>query len=83
MTLTLDLHPIFRNTRDIDQAVRSTIFKAAANTDVELVVIIPGQGKQKLKSHVLAMLRQPHLKKLYKSVEPDPENLGRVFVRFR
>lgn len=82
MTLTLDLHPIFRNHRDIDQAVRSTIFKAA-KTDVELVVIIPGKGSQKLKSRVLALLRQPHLSKLYKSVEPDPENLGRVFVRFR
>jgi hypothetical protein len=28
MTLTLDLHPIFRNEREVDRAVRAIIFKA-------------------------------------------------------
>ncbi|MCO5995526.1 Smr/MutS family protein [Actinoallomurus rhizosphaericola] len=82
MTLTLDLHPIFQSQRDVDQAVRSMMFRAA-KSDVERVIIIPGKGSQKLKNRVLALLRQPHLKKLYKTVEPDPENLGRVIVRFR
>ncbi|GAA0320022.1 Smr/MutS family protein [Actinoallomurus spadix] len=82
MTLTLDLHPIFKSQRDVDQAVRSMMFRAA-QTNAERVIIIPGKGSQKLKSRVLALLRQPHLRKLYKNVEPDPENLGRIIIRFR
>ena len=31
---------------------------------------------------VLATLNQPHLKKLYRSVETDASNDGRVLVRF-
>ncbi|MDH6625671.1 DNA-nicking Smr family endonuclease [Streptomyces sp. LBL] len=82
MTLTLDLHPLFRNERDIDRAVREIIFKAAA-TKADLVEIIPGKGAGKLKARVLAMLGQPHLKKLYERYEVDPSNEGRVFVHFK
>ncbi|MBB5158531.1 Smr/MutS family protein [Saccharopolyspora phatthalungensis] len=79
--LTVDLHPVFRSDRDIDRAVRSAIFRAAQEK-VKLVEIIPGKGDGKLKRRVLAMLKQPHLKKLYRSVEADPGNEGRVLVRF-
>jgi dsDNA-specific endonuclease/ATPase MutS2 len=82
VTLTLDLHPIFRSERDVDRAVRAIIFKAV-RTGAELVVIIPGKGSGKLRGRVLAMLRQAHLRKLYRAIEPDPENAGRVLVRFR
>lgn len=82
MTLTLDLHPIFRNQQAVDRAVREIIFRAA-RTNAELVVIIPGKGAGKLRGRVLAMLRQAHLRKLYHAIEPDPENAGRVLVRFR
>lgn len=82
MTLTLDLHPIFRSDRDVDRAVRAVIFKAV-QTNAEMVVIIPGKGSGKLRGRVLAMLRQTHLRRLYRAIEPDPENSGRVLVRFR
>src|SRR3954464_837226 len=42
MTLTLDLHPIFRNEREVDRAVRAIIFEAV-RTKATLVEIIPGK----------------------------------------
>ncbi|MEW1861960.1 Smr/MutS family protein [Streptomyces sp. NBC_00669] len=81
MTLTLDLHPLFRSDRDIDRAVREIIFRAAA-TKADRVEIIAGKGSGKLRSRVLATLRQPHLKRLYRSFETDPSNQGRIVVHF-
>jgi hypothetical protein len=80
--LTLDLHPIFRNDRDIDMALRQTLFKAAA-TGVDVVQIIPGKGTGRLKQRVLAVLAQKHMKKLYVRVETDATNTGRVLVHLR
>ncbi|MBK0865356.1 MAG: Smr/MutS family protein [Saccharopolyspora sp.] len=80
--LTVDLHPIFRSDRDIDNAVRNGIFRAAGE-NVPLVEIIPGKGAGKLKKRVLAMLKQPHIKKLYRSVEVAPGNDGMVLVHLR
>ncbi|WP_067677302.1 Smr/MutS family protein [Nocardia miyunensis] len=77
--VTVDLHPIFRNDRDIDNAVRSAIFRAAGQ-QATLVEIIPGKGGGTLKKRVLALLRQPHMRKLYRKVEADPRNEGRVLV---
>ncbi|WP_029535827.1 Smr/MutS family protein [Saccharopolyspora spinosa] len=80
--LTVDLHPIFRSDRDIDNAVRNAIFRAAGEK-VPLVEIIPGKGSGKLKNRVLAMLKQPHIKKLYRRVEVVPGNDGMVLVHLR
>lgn len=80
--LTVDLHPIFRSDRDIDNAVRNAIFRAASK-NVPLVEIIPGKGDGKLKNRVLAMLKQHHIKKLYRSVEVAPGNDGMVLVHLR
>ncbi|HVV11782.1 Smr/MutS family protein [Amycolatopsis sp.] len=80
--LTVDLHPIFRSDRDIDKAVRNAIFRAAGG-NFPLVEIIPGKGSGKLKDRVLAMLRQPHLKKLYRRVEVAPGNDGVVLVHLK
>jgi dsDNA-specific endonuclease/ATPase MutS2 len=80
--LTLDLHPIFRSNRDIELALRETVFRAAA-TGVDVVEIIPGKGTGKLKRRVLAFLAQKHIRKLYVRVETDASNEGRVLVHFR
>ncbi len=77
--VTLDLHPVFRSDRDIDNAVRSAIFRAAGQ-NATMVEIIPGKGSGTLKKRVLALLRQPHMRKLYRKVESDPRNGGRVLV---
>lgn len=80
-TMTVDLHPIFRSERDIDNAVRRAIFGAVAQK-VALLEIIPGKGSGTLKRRVLAKLAQPHLKKLYRRVEADSTNKGRILVHF-
>jgi hypothetical protein len=45
---SLDLHPIFRNNRDIDQAVRTFVVTAYSSGDT-VAEIIPGKEQQKLK----------------------------------
>ena len=79
--LTVDLHPIFRSDRDIDAAVRTAIFRAAREK-IKVVEIISGKGSGKLRRRVLAMLNQPQLKKLYRRVEADAANEGRLLVHF-
>ncbi|KAA9153529.1 Smr/MutS family protein [Amycolatopsis acidicola] len=80
--LTVDLHPVYRSDRDIDTAVRNGLFRAAGQK-VPLLEIIPGKGSGKLRDRVLATLKQPHLKKLYKRVELAPGNDGKVLVHLR
>lgn len=80
--LTVDLHPIFRNNRDIELALRQAMFKAARSGETTME-IIPGKGSGKLKKRVLAFLNQPHIKKLYERFETDPTNDGRVVVHFK
>jgi DNA-nicking Smr family endonuclease len=80
--LTVDLHPIFRSDQDIALAVRNALFRAAAQK-VPLLEIITGKGSGKLKGRVLAMLKQPHVRKLYRRVEMAPGNDGMVLVHLR
>jgi hypothetical protein len=79
--LTVDLHPIFRSDRDIDNAVRVAIFQAVAQ-QVTLLELIPGKGSGTLKRRVLAKLAQPHLRKYYRRVEADSTNEGRILIHF-
>ncbi|MFC4031282.1 Smr/MutS family protein [Streptomyces polygonati] len=79
--LTLDLHPIFRNNRDIDLALREFVFRAS-RTGVDVVEIIPGKGSGQLKKRVIAFLAQKHIRKLYVRMETDATNSGRVLVHF-
>ncbi|MEV6702592.1 Smr/MutS family protein [Streptomyces sp. NPDC051453] len=78
----MDLHPIFRNNRDIELALRQAIFKAARSGETSME-IIPGKGSGKLKKRVVAFLNQPHIKKLYERFETDPSNDGRIVVHLR
>ncbi|MGC9501119.1 Smr/MutS family protein [Streptomyces sp. WG7] len=78
--ITVDLHPIFRNNRDIELTLRQTILKAV-HTGEDVVQFIPGKGSGQLKQRVLTFLAQKHIKKLYHAVEALPGNSGRVIVR--
>ena len=80
--MTLDLHPIFRDQRAIDRAVREAVFKAAA-TGVDILEIIPGKGSGTLKRRILASLGQRHLSRLFQRVEEDSANEGRILVHFK
>ncbi|MBF6351950.1 MULTISPECIES: Smr/MutS family protein [Nocardia] len=79
--LSLDLHPIFRNNRDIDHAMRQFLIRAAGS-GAPVAEIIPGKGSGQLKARVLTFLDQKHVKKLYVRREADPGNAGRVLVYF-
>jgi DNA-nicking Smr family endonuclease len=79
--LSLDLHPIFRNNRDIELALRQFLFTAARSGE-SVAEIIPGKGSGQLKKRVLAFLDQKHIRKLYVRRETDSGNTGRVLVYF-
>lgn len=66
--ITVDLHPIFKNNRDIELTLRQTLFKAA-HMGEDAVQFIPGKGSGQLKQRVLTFLAQKHIKKLYHAVE--------------
>jgi len=78
--LSLDLHPIYRNNRDIELALRQFLFTATRSGE-SAVEIIKGSGQ--LKRRVLAFLDQKHIRKLYLRHESPPGNEGRVIVHFR
>ncbi|MEU2423213.1 Smr/MutS family protein [Streptomyces sp. NPDC007851] len=78
--ITVDLHPIFKNNRDIELTLRQTLFRAA-HTGEDAVEFIPGKGSGQLRQRVLAFLAQKHIKKLYHAVETPAGNSGRVIVR--
>jgi DNA-nicking Smr family endonuclease len=80
--LSLDLHPIFRNSRDIDTALRVFMVRAAASGETA-VELIPGKGTGQLRQRVLTYLRQPHVKKLYERIELDQSNTGHIIVHLR
>lgn len=79
--LTLDLHPVFRNNRDIELSLRQIVFQAK-RTGEPVVQIIHGKGTGQLKGRVLAFLGQKHIRKLYDRVEIDTANAGRILVHF-
>ena len=79
--LSLDLHPIFRNNRDIELALRQFLF-AAAQSGEPVAEIISGKGSGQLHRRVLTFLDQKHIRKLYARRETDPDNTGRILVHF-
>jgi hypothetical protein len=52
-------------------------------SDQDIALAVRGKGSGKLKGRVLAMLKQPHVKKLYRRVEMAPGNDGMVLVHLR
>ncbi|MET7680391.1 Smr/MutS family protein [Streptomyces sp. NPDC005423] len=79
--LSLDLHPLFRNNRDIDLALRQFLLRAH-HLGEPVAEIIPGKGTGQLRGRVLAYLGQKHIRKLYDRVEVRDSNTGRVLVHF-
>ena len=82
MRLKLDLHPIYNDSRRIEEALASVIDEAIEKRATE-VEIIPGKGSGALKKGVLRFLDRPEVKARYHRVEKDGDNWGRLFVHFR
>ncbi len=77
--LKLDLHDIFNKGKAIESELHRVMMEASAK-GIDIVEIIPGKGSGQLKKHVLRFLDQKEIKRLYKRVEKDDKNFGRVFV---
>ena len=80
--LKLDLHDIYNDSRAIETELQRCIDQAVAKK-IELVEIIPGKGSGQLKKSVLRFLAREDIKRLYRRIEKDDKNFGRVFVHFR
>ena len=80
-TLHLDLHPIAKNGRVLDDALHN-IFREAAKKRAKRVEIIPGKGSGQLMKRVRKFLEQPEIKSPYIRVQVDSNNHGRLFVYF-
>ena len=80
--LKLDLHNIYNRGDQID-AELNRVVQEAIDKKIELVEIIPSKGSGQLKKKVLRFLNQGHIKKLYKRVEKDDKNFGRIFIHFK
>ncbi len=79
--LKLDLHDIFDQTDKIERALND-IISSAVEKKIPLVEIISGKGSGQLKKRVLRFLEQKHIRALYRRLEKDDKNFGRVFVHF-
>ena len=80
--IKLDLHDVFSDGRAIETELNRVV-QEALEKKIELVEIIPGKGSGALKKSVLRFLEQPQIKKLYRRIEKDDKNFGRIFVHFR
>ncbi|MGW2741260.1 Smr/MutS family protein [Streptomyces sp. NPDC001450] len=80
--MSLDLHPLFRNNRDIELALRQFVFRANHSGE-QVAEIIPGKGSGQLRARVLAFLDQKHIRRLYVRREVDSGNTGRILVYFK
>lgn len=79
--LHLNLHAIAKNGRAIDVALQEIIDEATQKR-VKKVEIIPGKGSGQLMRRVKKFLDKKEVKSLYKRVEIDSKNHGRLFVHF-
>lgn len=80
--LHLDLHPIAKRGDAIDAAL-DELFEQAERKRVKSAEIIPGKGTGQLMKRVKKYLDRKDVKSLYKRVEVDTKNHGRLFVHFR
>ena len=79
--IKLDLHDIFNKGKAIEEELNRVLTEAVSKK-IPCVEIIPGKGSGQLKKRVLRFLEQKHIKALYRRVEKDDKNFGRVFVHF-
>jgi DNA-nicking Smr family endonuclease len=80
--LHLDLHPLARRSADIEASLE-ILFLEAARKRVRCTEIIPGKGSGQLMKRVKRWLSQKNIRSLYKRIEVDTKNHGRLFVHFR
>ena len=79
--IKVDLHSVFNNSKSIEYLLVQAL-NDAVEKNIKIIEIIPGKGSGQLKKHVLRFLQQPQIKKMYKRVDKDSKNFGKLLVRF-
>tara|TARA_B110000305_G_C18855598_1_gene366466 strand:- start:60 stop:308 length:249 start_codon:yes stop_codon:yes gene_type:complete len=79
--IKVDLHSVFNNSKSIEYLLVQAL-NDAVEKNIKIIEIIPGKGSGHLKKHVLRFLQQPQIKKMYKRVDKDSKNFGKLLVRF-
>ena len=80
--LHLDLHPIAKSGRAIDEALASLLSEAQEKR-IRKAEVIPGKGSGALMKRVKKWLAQKKVRTQYKRLEVDENNHGRIFIHFR
>lgn len=80
--LRLDLHDEAKNAQGIEDALLRLVDQAKQKR-VKKAEIIPGKGTGQLMIRVKKFLDRKEIKPLYKRIEIDSKNHGRLFVHFR
>jgi len=80
--LKLDLHPIYNDSKAIDEALNHIIEEAVLKK-VKQVEIVPGKGSGQLKKRVLRFLEQKEIKQQYHRIQKDSKNFGRLYIYFK
>jgi dsDNA-specific endonuclease/ATPase MutS2 len=81
MKLTLDLHPIYNKSSEIEKELQR-VFDEAVTKKAPLIEIIPGKGSGQLKKHVLRFLEQKKSANKNMRVEKPSQNFGTIKVHF-
>ena len=80
--IMVDLHPVYNNSRAIDQALDAA-FSKALDHKIGEIEIITGKGSGQLRKRVHRYLQMPGVLRHIHRIENDFKNSGRVFVYFR
>lgn len=80
--MKIDLHPIAKDGKKIDEAIRQGI-REALEKKVKKLEIVHGKGSGQLKKKVLKFLDQKEFRSQYHRLEKDRDNSGRLFVHFK
>jgi DNA-nicking Smr family endonuclease len=78
----LDLHPIAKNNRALEEALLN-LMEEAAKKRAKTAEVIPGKGRGQLMKRVKKFLARKEIKVQYKRLEVDSKNHGRIFIHFR
>ena len=80
--MKIDLHPIAKDGKRIDETLRRAISEAIQKK-VKKLEIVHGKGSGQLKKRVLKFLEQKEFRSQYHRLEKDKDNSGRLFVHFK
>ena len=77
--ITVDLHDIYNKGKLIEARLNEA-FAEGVEKGIHEIVIIHGKGGGQLKKMVIRFLQSPEVKKLYRRIDKDSKNFGKIHV---